>query len=110
MYIWRIDLLQQLPGSHAYANIHIPTLQIAVGTRINGSIGEGLDIGWKNKFLRRGRTLWLNYRNRWDGHPGGFFFEVFVGLKPGKKAKETNPTATRTARTKIPDLQTLLRR
>src|SRR5439155_1445611 len=64
------------------------TLHIGVRTRINGSIGEGLDIGWKNKFLRRGRTLWLNYRNRWDGHPGGFFFEVFVGLDARHDAKD----------------------
>src|SRR5439155_20128397 len=97
----------QLPGYHASANVQIPTLQIAVRTRINGSIGEGLDIGWKNKLLRRGRTLWLNYRNRSNGHPGGFFFEVFVGLDARHDAKDDQPHRTRDGGDDDPPLRTL---
>ena len=69
-----------------------------------------MDIGWKNKFLRRGRTLWLNYRNRWDGHPGGFFFEVFVGLDARHDAKDDQPHRHENGEDDDPPLRTLLLR
>ena len=49
--LWRVDDGQYLPLLHMSADIEEPLFEIAIGARVDGSLGKGLHVTWKHQFL-----------------------------------------------------------
>src|SRR5579862_6659306 len=61
------------------ADIYIPFLQISIRAGINRGINISLNVGRKNNFLARSRTLGVHNRNRRHRHLLGLLLEPRLG-------------------------------